>query len=68
MSGSECADDPCLHGMQVHSVVFAASGTLLLCLVDVSSVLAGMRGKIRKAFPGVAGSTTQLSAFRASPY
>lgn len=39
--------------MQVHSIVFAASGTLLLCCVDTSGVLAGMRSKIRKVFPGL---------------
>ena len=38
--------------LQVHSVVFANSGTLLLCLVDTTGKLAGMRQKIREAFPG----------------
>jgi hypothetical protein len=38
--------------MQVHSVVFANSGTLLLCLVDTTGQLAGLRQKIREAFPG----------------
>ncbi len=38
--------------MQVHSVVFANSGTLLLCLVDTTGQLAGLRQRIREAFPG----------------
>ena len=38
--------------LQVHSVVFANSGTVLLCLVDTTSQLASMRQKITKAFPG----------------
>ena len=38
--------------LQVHSVVFANSGTVLLCLVDTTSQLSSMRQKIAKAFPG----------------
>lgn len=38
--------------LQVQSVVFASTGTLLLCLVDTTGHLASMRLKIREAFPG----------------
>ncbi|BDA47569.1 hypothetical protein COCOBI_10-4180 [Coccomyxa sp. Obi] len=47
--------------LEVHSIVFAASGTLLLCCVDTNGVLAGMRSKIRKIFPG--GPVKQSSIF-----
>ncbi|KAK9905600.1 hypothetical protein WJX75_002804 [Coccomyxa subellipsoidea] len=47
--------------LEVHSIVFAASGTLLLCCVDTSGVLAGLRTKIRKVFPG--GPVKQSSIF-----
>lgn len=40
------------HMVQVQSIVFANSGTLLLCLVDVTGQLAEMRQKMRQAFPG----------------
>ena len=39
-------------GLQVHSLVFANSGTLLLCLLDPSRTMAGFRQRIRSAFPG----------------
>ncbi|EIE23652.1 hypothetical protein COCSUDRAFT_63177 [Coccomyxa subellipsoidea C-169] len=47
--------------LEVHSIVFAASGTLLLCCVDISGVLAGLRTKIRRVFPG--GPMKQSSIF-----
>lgn len=45
---------------EVHSVVFANSGTLLLCLVDTTGRLAGMRQKIRKAFPGASSKQSSI--------
>lgn len=47
------ASEGVLVDLQVHSVVFAASGTLLLCCTDTSGVLACLRSKIRKTFPGM---------------
>ena len=41
-----------LPSLQVHSLVFANSGTLLLCLLDTSRIMAGFRQRIRSAFPG----------------
>lgn len=41
-----------LASAQVHSVVFATSGTLLLCFVDVSGRLAGLRCSMRTTFTG----------------
>lgn len=38
---------------QVHSVVFANSGTILLCLVDTTGHISSMRQEISKAFPGL---------------
>lgn len=38
--------------MQVHSIVFAASGTLLLCSIDPSGTLNRIRAGLREAFPG----------------
>ena len=43
-----------MHGRrQVHSLVFASSGALLLCCVDRSSQLADLRQRMRSTFPGV---------------
>lgn len=36
----------------MHSLVFASSGALLLCCVDRSGQLAGLRKRMREAFPG----------------
>ena len=38
--------------LQVHSLVFASSGALLLCCVDRSSQLAELRQRMRTTFPG----------------
>ena len=46
---------PCIMclDLQVHSVLFASSGTLLLCLVDTSGRLLQLRQHARAKFPGV---------------
>lgn len=38
---------------QVHSLVLASSGALLLCCVDRSSQLADLRQRMRATFPGI---------------
>ena len=38
--------------LQVHSIVFASSGTLLLCSTDPSGTLDQIRSELRAAFPG----------------
>lgn len=45
---------------EVHSVVFANSGTLLLCLVDTTGQLAGLRQKVREAFPGASSKQSSI--------
>lgn len=50
--------------LEVHRLLFADSGTLLLCSVDHSGNLARLRGQLRSAFPGA--PTTQSSIMHAS--
>ncbi|KAK9851129.1 hypothetical protein WJX84_011658 [Apatococcus fuscideae] len=38
--------------LEVHSIVFASSGTLLLCSTDPSGTLNQIRSELRAAFPG----------------
>lgn len=45
---------------EVHSVVFANSGTVLLCLVDTTGKLAGMRQQIREAFPDASSKQSSI--------
>ena len=47
--------------VQVHSIVFAASGTLLLCSTDPSGTLNGIRAKLREAFPGRPTKQTSIA-------
>ena len=47
--------------LQVQSVVFANTGTLLLCLVDLTGQLAAMRQKIRDALPGIGLPHTSIN-------
>lgn len=49
---------------KVHRLLLADSGTLLLCSVDVSGVMAGLRRRLRDAFPG--GPPRQSTIFHAS--
>ena len=62
----------CACGVQVHSLVFASSGALLLCCVDRSSQLADLRQRMRAAFPGafqwLAARLTALVAPHLSVY
>ena len=53
--------------VQVHSLVFANSGTLLLCLLDTSRIMAGFRQRIRTAFPGRPLFATQMQPVARSP-
>ncbi|KAL3153501.1 hypothetical protein ABBQ38_011832 [Trebouxia sp. C0009 RCD-2024] len=45
---------------EVHSVVFANSGTVLLCLVDTTSQLSSMRQRISKSFPGASSKQSSI--------
>ncbi|KAK9812703.1 hypothetical protein WJX72_002341 [[Myrmecia] bisecta] len=45
---------------EVHSLVFADSGTLLLCFVDTSKRLAGLRAQLRIAFTGGAARQSSI--------
>ncbi len=45
------------YAVQVYSFVFANSGTLLLCFVDVTGLLASFRQHCKATFPGQRGST-----------
>ena len=45
---------------QAHSVVFAGSGTLLLCCVERSAVLPRLRRHCRAAFPGAARKQSSI--------
>ena len=47
-------------GAQAHSIVFANSGTLLLCCVDHSGNLAAIRQKLRAAFRGAASRQSSI--------
>ena len=47
--------------LQVHSIIFAASGTLLLCSIDPSGVLNRIRAKLREAFPGRPTKQTSIA-------
>lgn len=49
---------------QVHRLLMADSGTLLLCSVDKSGNLARLRARLRGAFPGA--PSTQSSIMHAS--
>ncbi len=50
-----CRDDA-----QAHSVVFAGSGTLLLCCVERTATLPGLRRRCRAAFPGAARKQSSI--------
>ncbi|KAK9821690.1 hypothetical protein WJX74_008619 [Apatococcus lobatus] len=47
--------------LEVHSIVFAASGTLLLCSTDPSGTLNHIRAKLRHAFPGHPTKQTSIA-------
>ena len=46
--------------LQAHSIVFANSGTLLLCCVDHSGNLAGLRQRARETFKGAAARQSSI--------
>lgn len=46
--------------MQVHRVLLADSGTLLVCLTDSNGQLTQLRGCLREAFPGAPNRQTQI--------
>ncbi|KAK9828424.1 hypothetical protein WJX81_006698 [Elliptochloris bilobata] len=46
--------------MEVHSLVFASSGALLLCCVDRSGQLAGLRQRMRSTFPGASAKQSTI--------
>ena len=45
---------------QAHSVVFASSGTLLLCCVERTAALPALRRKCRATFPGAARKQSSI--------
>ncbi|KAG7674422.1 hypothetical protein NADE_008179 [Nannochloris sp. 'desiccata'] len=49
---------------KVHRLLMADSGTLLLCSVDISGTMAGLRRRLKNAFPG--GPPRQSTIFHAS--
>ena len=49
---------------KVHRLVMADSGTLLLCSVDTTGTMAGLRKRLKRAFPG--GPPRQSTIFHAS--
>jgi hypothetical protein len=49
---------------KVHRLLMADSGTLLLCCVDTSGTMAGLRKRLKNAFPG--GPPRQSTIFHAS--
>ena len=46
--------------MQVHRVLLADSGTLLVCLTDSNGQLTQLRRNLREAFPGAPNRQTQI--------
>ena len=46
--------------LQVHRVLLADSGTLLVCLTDSNSQLNHLRQNLRQAFPGAPTRQTQI--------
>ena len=51
--------NPC-HQRQVHRVLIADTGTLLLCLVDVDGQMTQLRQQLRAVFPGAPTRQTQI--------
>lgn len=46
--------------MQVHRVLLADSGTLLVCLLDVDGHLSQLRKELKTTFPGAPTRQTQI--------
>ena len=51
---------PCHDILQVHRVLIADSGTLLVCLTDRDANLNYLRQELRRAFPGAPTRQTQI--------
>ena len=49
-----------LKALQVHRVLLADSGTLLVCLVDRDGKLSHLREQLTRAFPGAPTRQTQI--------
>ena len=49
-----------LKAMQVHRVLLADSGTLLVCLIDRDGSLNHLREQLTRAFPGAPARQTQI--------
>lgn len=49
-----------LKALQVHRILLADSGTLLVCLIDRNGILNHLREQLTRAFPGAPMRQTQI--------